>query len=405
MDRHKTKYPGVFYREAKRLGGPGTEKIFYIVFKKDGKVIEEKAGRQYKDAMTDARAAGIRAERIEGKRPSRKEERQRLEAEQEAERLRKGEVKWTVGRIWKEYKTVNSHIKGLGIDEYRYEKFLKSEFEEKMPAELVPLDIDRIRVRLQKSEVKPKSISNILELLRRLLNFGKKKQLCPPLGFIIPMPEVYNERTEDLSPDELANLLDAIEKEKNIQGANLVCLALYTGIRRGELFKLKWEDVDFERGFILLRDPKGGPDQKIPMNESARELLKNHPRPIRKRKKGENEDASPSPYVFPGRGGKQRTSVRVVANRIKNNADLPKDFRPLHGLRHSYASMLASSGEVDLYTLQKLMTHKDPKMTQRYAHLRDQALKKASGVADRIIRETPRKGDGTSVVIDLKVQE
>ena len=51
---------------------------------------------------------------------------------------------------------------------------------------------------------------------------------------------------------------------------------------------------------------------------------------------------------------------------------------PLHGLRHVFASTLASSGKVDMYTLQKLLTHKSPIMTQRYAHLRDDALKRAS---------------------------
>ena len=76
MMRHKTTYPGVFYREAGRIGGKGLEKVFYIVFKKDGKVMEEKVGRQYADDMTPARAARIRAERIEGKRLSRKEIRQ-----------------------------------------------------------------------------------------------------------------------------------------------------------------------------------------------------------------------------------------------------------------------------------------------------------------------------------------
>ena len=47
--------------------------------------------------------------------------------------------------------------------------------------------------------------------------------------------------------------------------------------------------------------------------------------------------------------------------------------------------MLASSGKVDLYTLQKLLTHKDPRMTQRYAHLRDEALKRASNLAGDLI--------------------
>ena len=59
----------------------------------------------------------------------------------------------------------------------------------------------------------------------------------------------------------------------------------------------------------------------------------------------------------------------------------------MHGLRHVYASMLASSGQVDMYTLQKLLTHKSPTMTQRYAHLRDETMRKASDLAGDIINE------------------
>ena len=165
-----------------------------------------------------------------------------------------------------------------------------------------------------------------------------------------------------------------IEKDENIQAGNLMKMALFTGMRRGELFKLKWKDIDEHRGFIHIRDPKGGPDQKVPLNDGARGVLKNH---IRTR----------SPYVFPGRGGRQRVDINKQVNRIKKAAGLPKEFRPLHGLRHAYASMLASSGKVDLYTLQKLLTHKDPRMTQRYAHLRDEALKRASKLAQDIINE------------------
>ncbi len=71
----------------------------------------------------------------------------------------------------------------------------------------------------------------------------------------------------------------------------------------------------------------------------------------------------------------------------KEAAGLPKDFRALHGLRHTYASMLASSGQVDLYTLQKLLTHKSAAMTQRYAHLRDEALHRASDVAGNLLNQ------------------
>ncbi len=70
------------------------------------------------------------------------------------------------------------------------------------------------------------------------------------------------------------------------------------------------------------------------------------------------------------------------------------DFRALHGLRHVFASMLASSGQVDLYTLQKLLTHKSPTMTQRYAHLRDQVLMKAADLAGNLIEEYTRGPKG-----------
>ena len=151
-------------------------------------------------------------------------------------------------------------------------------------------------------------------------------------------------------------------------------MALFTGMRRGELFRLQWQDVDFDRGFIHIRDPKGGQDQKIPLNQAARELLAAHPR-------------TGSPFVFPGRGGNQRTDINKQVTRIKEAAGLPKDFRALHGLRHTYASMLASSGQVDLYTLQKLLTHKSAAMTQRYAHLRDEALHRASDVAGDLLNQ------------------
>lgn len=91
--------------------------------------------------------------------------------------------------------------------------------------------------------------------------------------------------------------------------------------------------------------------------------------------------------MFPGRGGKQRTDFKKPINRIKQRAGLPKDFRPLHGLRHTYASMLASSGQVDLYVLQRLLTHKSPAMTQRYAHLRDDALRRGSDLVVDLISE------------------
>ncbi len=370
--RIKTNYPGVYYREARRIGGSGTEKVYYIVFKQKGKVHEEKAGRQYADDMTPARAAGIRAERIENKRLSRKQLRQQAEAIKRAEANR-----WTIDRLWNEYKSQKTDSKALSTDNNRYENYLKDRFGTKEPKDLIQLDVDRLRINLLK-KLSPQTVKHILALLKRIINFGVKKGLCAGPSFVITLPKVNNIKTEDLTQEQLAALINAINADTNIQAANIMRMVLFTGMRSGELFNLKWDDIDFDRGFILIKDPKGGVDQIIPLNEAAKDVLLNHLH-------------SDSHYVFPGRNGKKRVDINHQVNRIKKRACLPKDFRPLHGLRHFYASTLASSGQVDMYTLQKLLTHKHPHMTQRYAHLRDETLKKASDLAGSLIGEVQNR--------------
>ncbi len=379
MKRHNTNYPGIFSREAKRIGGKGTEKVYYVVYKKNGKAHEEKAGRQYADDMTPARAAGIRAELIEGKRLTRKEKRKQEQAIKVAEAH-----KWTTDRLFDEYIKGRPNNKARATDKGRYNNYLKSVFGAKEPKDILPLDVDRLRIKLLKKK-SPQTVRHVLNLLTWIVNFGVNKNLSEGLPFQIQKPTVNNEKTEDLTPEQLARLLKAIDKDSHPHAGPMMKMALFTGMRRGELFKLKWKHIDFERGFISLIDPKGGPDQKIPLNNAAKGLLKSHPK-------------TKSPYVFSGRNGGQRTNIRHQVNRIKKEAGLPQDFRPLHGLRHVYASMLASSGKVDLYTLQKLLTHKDPKMTQRYAHLRDEALKKASNLAGSIIEQAANGAENDKVV-------
>ncbi|HBO69369.1 MAG TPA: hypothetical protein DD658_04170, partial [Deltaproteobacteria bacterium] len=72
--------------------------------------------------------------------------------------------------------------------------------------------------------------------------------------------------------------LGPLPLEADRQAGAFQLLQLYTGLRRGEVRKLKWTDVNLERGFIHIRDPKGGVDQVIPLSDAARDLLSEHPR-------------------------------------------------------------------------------------------------------------------------------
>ena len=380
--RIQTGYKGVTYRIAKRIGGKGDERVYYVRYKKDGKIQEEKVGRQYADSMTPAKANNIRSELIEGKRLTRKEKRLKEEAEKKAQ-----ESRWTIARLWESYKASKPNLKGIVTDENRFQNYVKPAFGDMLPSEIDPLSVDRLRVKLMKS-LSTGTVKNVLELLRRVCNFGVRKNLTEGLSFTIEMPNLNNLKTEDLTAGELEALLKAMDEDDNIQAGTIMKMVLYTGMRRTELFRLKWSDIDEQRGFIKIRDPKGGLDQSIPLNDAARDLLKEHP-------------STESEYVFPGRGGGQRVDIHHQVNRIRDRARLPKDFRALHGLRHVYASMLASSGKVDLYTLQRLLTHKSPQMTQRYAHLRDEALKEASSVAADIVNGA-MKPQKKAEVIKLK---
>lgn len=80
-----------------------------------------------------------------------------------------------------------------------------------------------------------------------------------------------------------------------------------------------------------------------------------------------------SGLVFTTSTGK-RIQYRARWLKIKKRANLPKEIRP-HDLRHTFASLLASSGEVTLFEVQKLLGHKDIRSTERYAHLADKAMK------------------------------
>lgn len=369
--RCKTRYPGVFFRETERVGMKGTEKVFYIVFKKEGKVIEEKVGRQFVDNMTEAKAAGIRAERIEGKRASRKEIREAQEAIRQAE-LQKP----TIQRLWEVYRTEHSEKRSLRADMSNFKNHLKA-FAKKAPDELCTADLTRLKNALFAKGLQPATVHHVLALLRLLIRFGVRNGLCAipdPQKLHFEMPRVDNLKTEMLTPKQLMVLKKVLDEEPDQNAAAFMRLALATGMRRGALMGLRWDDLDFEHGFITLRGEtaKKGSTDKIPMSEMARQILLSVSR-------------QESEYVFPGKDGGQRREFRRIAQRVKKKAGLPKDFRPLHGLRHAYASFLASSGRVDLYTLQKLLTHSSPQMTQRYAHLADEAMKRAASVVDDIL--------------------
>jgi integrase len=141
-----------------------------------------------------------------------------------------------------------------------------------------------------------------------------------------------------------------------------VLLSLNTGMRRGELFSLTWEQVDLSLKTltVLASHSKGNTTRTVPLNAEARAVL---------------TAIKPSPatglvFKSPITGGRFN-NVRKAWAEVTMVAKLP-DLR-WHDLRHDFASQLVMRG-VPLFTVQKLMGHSNSKMTQRYARLAPSTL-------------------------------
>ena len=349
--RKSTDYCGVYFVEL-----ADEDHSFFIRYKRNGKSFEERAGRS-SQGWNAEKASYLRKERITGVNPKVSYLSYSKEQFDESNT-------WTFSSIFKAYLSLRPDLKGRENDIYRFKNYLKEDFGNVQPSELVPNDIGNFMSKLQNQKLKPATVRHILELLRRLANYALKKKFCHGLSFKIQMPTVENQKTENLSEEQLEKLLLVLNDESDKQVSNIVRLALYTGLRRGKIFNLKWNDVDFYGKTLTIKSKKKENTILLPMNEMAEKVLAEHA----------HSDVK-SEFVFPGRLGKKRTECKLPLLRIKKKAGLPDDFRLLQGLRHVYASKLASSGKVDMGTLQTLLTHKSPLMTQRYAHLRENALK------------------------------
>jgi integrase len=142
----------------------------------------------------------------------------------------------------------------------------------------------------------------------------------------------------------------------------MVLVALNTGMRRGELFNLKWTDINFVGRILTVsgRTAKSGKTRHIPLNDETFAVLQKW-----------YEQRKDSELVFPSYDGQRMDSISTSWARLMKDAKI-QNFR-FHDCRHDFASKLVMAG-VDLNTVRELLGHSDIKMTLRYAHLAPQKL-------------------------------
>jgi len=218
---------------------------------------------------------------------------------------------------------------------------------------------------------KPATINRMLAVLSHMFTKAVDWKMMPKdvaAGINAKMLPENNRRLRFLSKEECQALIHACDPHLK----PIVITALNTGMRRGEILTLRWDQhVDLKHNFILLDNTKNGERREIPVNKTLCAVLQGLPRRI------------DIPYVFfdPATGKPYKEFKRSFGSACRRAGI--RDFRP-HDLRHTFASQLVMAG-VDLTTVKELLGHKEIRMTLRYAHLAASHKAAAVDVLDRTL--------------------
>ena len=239
--------------------------------------------------------------------------------------------------------------------------------------------VDRIEAKGQPKGLSPKTVRNIHQVISSAMDFAKAQKLIavnPTDGCALPKLEHREMKT--LPVEQLASFL----REAKESGVfEMYYIELATGLRRGELLGLKWEDLDLEQctlrvqrqvsrinGEVVEAPLKTKNSYRtISLGEDAVGILKKQ-----KKKCGDSE------YVFPSPTGGPISpdSVIQMLHRVLKRAGLPKVR--FHDLRHTFATVALQNG-VDIKTVSGMLGHYSAGFTlDTYAHVTTQAQREAA---------------------------
>ena len=261
-------------------------------------------------------------------------------------------------------KEVSAHLKGSEIETYKLNLYSKHPIAENKLVNLTQRHFEHLRDQRLK-EVKSGTVHADLMMFRRVFKTAIHKW-----GYGLPsnpvehlqLPSTHKSRKRRLMPHEKDRLLIAAKTQKNIYIASIIEFAIETGMRRSEMLRLKWCDVDLENGFASLYDTKNGEDRRVPLTRRCVEVLRTVPQDQEK--------------VFPI----SANCLRLAWVRARNKAEIT-DLR-FHDLRHEAVSRFFEMG-MSVPEVALISGHKDVRQLFRYTHLNpNNAFKKYPAFSD-----------------------
>jgi integrase len=250
-------------------------------------------------------------------------------------------------------------------------KHLNAAFGDCILSELSARPIAEYKVRRRNEGLAANTVNNELRLLGHAYNLAIREWEWADSN---PVSRVSKEKVNNQVERWLTH-----EEEQNILALSptwlreIVIFAINTGLRQDELIKLSWDRVDLFRRTLTILEQKNKGKDTLPLNNLALDVLKTRHkvRSIKSNLVFFNKESEPHD------ASNLRRSFYLYVEKAKVSKCR------FHDLRHTFATRLVQAG-VDLYKIQKLMRHKSPIMTQRYAHHYPESLRDGVETLDRI---------------------
>ena len=350
--RINTKFSGIFYRET--ITNDRIDKTFYIRYKDENNKDKEIKVGKYSEGYREAYCNQLRNEIITKQRTG--EEPPSIASKKKKNILSIETIANDYFNYRKESKTKANDISQYNNHILPYFKNLDFETIDKNEILQFTNKLKKTKSKFKEDLLSDKSINNILNFLKTLIKHGFKNDFIKnDFSKYINLFDIDNAREKFLTKEEIKILY---ENSKNDETLYLLFkLALNTGGRLATLLNICKKDIDFTHNLITLKDFKNNSTYKAFLTENLKALLEI--RTIHLKMDDKLFVSNPERRL--------RSMLNELFNKDINTNDR-KNKVVFHSLRHTFASHLAING-TPIFTIQKLMNHKDIRMTLRYAKL------------------------------------
>ncbi len=404
LKKYKTKHPGIRYYESperKYKGKP--DKYFSIRYMHQGKQYEEGLGwesqginatyaNQILSELKKAHRTGEGPTSLKEKKENNRIK--KLNIAKEKERQKKENI--TFNTVWKQYfpnQKLSVTPRSYMREESLFKIWISPVIGDMSMKNINTINLQKIRHNMEKVGRSARSICYAFDLIRQVFNFANKNKLinCTSPTKNIKKPKKDNKRHRYLSPEEAHLLLSELRK-RSPSLYQMALISIHCGLRAGEIFNLKWFDIDFQNNRLILRDTKGGRDRFPLMTNEVKNILNS-------KTIGNSDD-----LVFPDRKGNKRKAISKSFLHTVNDLGFNKGISDnkskvvFHTLRHTFASWLVQKG-VSIYEVSKMLGHSTISMSERYAHLAPSNYENSVKVIETITENSKNK---TSNIREIK---